>query len=388
MGRAETRLGSGSRAAARITRLLGAGACMGGAALAWGLVEAEAYVLRSRTVAVEWPRRAQRAGEQPKGKESGGDEAGYPGHQPLRVLHLSDLHLTARNRRRSAWTASLARLEPDLIVATGDFIAAPDALDILARTLAPFEGTPGVFVYGSNDYFAPRPRNPFDYLKSDSRPGARRLAQQDTLPTAELTALLEGLGWLNLNNARGRVHAAGWTIDCVGVDDPHIDRDAYPGLYACGVERVADAAGKHANACGGAVSRETGRAGDNQAGIGIRAGADLRVGVTHAPYVRVLDEMAADGCELIFAGHTHGGQLGIPGYGAIITNSDLPRQFASGTFAWPAGERADVIRYDGGLATRPGSAAVTVSAGLGTSPYVPIRINRRPEAVLLNVVAA
>ncbi len=52
-------------------------------------------------------------------------------------------------------------------------------------------------------------------------------------------------------------------------------------------------------------------------------GADLNIGVTHAPYLRLLDAMTADGMDLIFAGHTHGGQVCVPGYGALITNCDL-----------------------------------------------------------------
>jgi predicted MPP superfamily phosphohydrolase len=42
----------------------------------------------------------------------------------------------------------------------------------------------------------------------------------------------------------------------------------------------------------------------------------LTVGVTHAPYQRVLDAMTADGAGLVIAGHTHGGQLCLPGWGA------------------------------------------------------------------------
>ena len=47
------------------------------------------------------------------------------------------------------------------------------------------------------------------------------------------------------------------------------------------------------------------------------------MGVVHAPYLRVLDAFTADGYPLILAGHTHGGQLCIPFYGALVTNCDL-----------------------------------------------------------------
>ena len=62
--------------------------------------------------------------------------------------------------------------------------------------------------------------------------------------------------------------------------------------------------------------------------------AALTVGVTHAPYQRVLDAMAADGAGLVLAGHTHGGQLCVPGYGALVTNCDLDRGRAKGLSRW------------------------------------------------------
>ena len=80
----------------------------------------------------------------------------------------------------------------------------------------------------------------------------------------------------------------------------------------------------------------------------------LRLGVTHAPYLRVLDAMADDQLDLVFAGHTHGGQLCLPGVGALVTNCDLPRSQARGLH-------------------RRGDMWLHVSAGLGTSPTAPVR---------------
>ena len=118
------------------------------------------------------------------------------------------------------------------------------------------------------------------------------------------------------------------------MDDPHIGRDRY-----------ADVAGP------------------------FDPDADLRLGVAHAPYRRVLDAMAADGADLILAGHTHGGQVCLPWVGALVTNCDLPRSQAKGLSGWR-------------------ESALHVSAGLGTSPYTPIRLACRPEATVLTVVAA
>ena len=58
--------------------------------------------------------------------------------------------------------------------------------------------------------------------------------------------------------------------------------------------------------------------------------AALRLGVMHAPYHRVVDRMVADGFGLVLAGHTHGGQLRVPGVGALVTNCDLDPDRARG----------------------------------------------------------
>jgi len=104
-----------------------------------------------------------------------------------------------------------------------------------------------------------------------------------------------------------------------------------------------------------------------------RDAADVTIGVTHAPYRRVIDAMAYDGLDLILAGHTHGGQVAIPGYGALVSNCDLDPRRAKGLSRHSAGGH---------------TAWMHVSAGLGTSPYAPIRFACPPEATLLTLVAA
>ena len=305
-GMADRRLG---------TALAVAGAA--GAGLAWALAEAHWYALRQATVPVL-----------------------PPGSAPLRVLHLSDLHLTPRQDGKIEWLRGLAALEPDLVIDTGDNFADPDGLPALLFALEPLLELPGAFVMGSNDYYAPKPKNPLRYLTPDARHPERELVRQ---PAEELVAAFTAAGWADLDNRRDTVTAGGRSIALVGVDDPHIGRDAFPG--------------------------------PDQAA----SGADLRLGVTHAPYRRVLDAMAGDGCDLILAGHTHGGQLCLPGVGALVTNCDLDRGRAKGLHGWP-GPRPD----EGGT----DSTWLHVSAGLGTSPYAPVRFACRPEVTLLTLVPA
>ena len=252
------------------------------------------------------------------------------GQRPLRILHLSDLHLVPGQRAKADWVRSLAALEPDLVVDTGDNLAHMDAVPSVLDALGPLLAHPGVFVFGSNDYYAPRPKNPARYLLPNG--GPKRL-DGPLLPVDDLREGLEAAGWVDLNNRRARVEADGRALELVGTDDAHVGRDRYA--------RVAGPPD---------------------------AAADLTIGVTHAPYRRVLDAMAGDALPLILAGHTHGGQLCVPGFGALVTNCDLPRRQASG-----------LSRWDGSW--------LHVSAGLGTSPYTPVRFACPPEATLLTLVA-
>jgi predicted MPP superfamily phosphohydrolase len=304
-------------------RLLGGAAALGAAGVAYAHVETKLFTVRHVTVPVL-----------------------PPGQADLRVLHVSDLHVVPSQRTKLAWIRSLAELRPDLVVDTGDNLADVGAVGPLLDALEPLLATtPGVFVMGSNDYFGPRPKNPARYLRRDARV---LHAEPIDLPWQDLARAFTAAGWKDLANRRDVVEAAGRTVACVGVDDPHLDRDAFP-------PAASDGAGPDGCA------------------------PDLRLGVAHAPYVRVLDAMHADGVDAVLAGHTHGGQLRVPFYGALVTNCDLDRGRVSGLHGWP-GPRPDA---PGGA----GSTWLHVSAGAGTSPYAPVRFACRPEATLLTLIA-
>lgn len=266
------------------------------------------------------------------------------GEPDVRVLHISDLHLVPRQRRKLAWIRSLAELQPDLVVDTGDNLADVGAVEPLLDALEPLLATtPGVFVMGSNDYWGPKPKNPARYLLPDSRV---RHPEPTPLPWHGLVAGFTSAGWKDLDNRRDDVVLRdGRKLTFVGTDDPHLDLDEMP-------------------------ARPAGTTADD--GL-------LHLGVTHAPYQRVLKDFQDDGAALILAGHTHGGQLCVPGFGALVTNCDLDRRRASGLHGWP-GARPD--RRNGS-----GSTWLHVSAGAGTSPYTPVRFACRPEATLLTLTA-
>jgi uncharacterized protein len=261
------------------------------------------------------------------------------GHGPLRVLHLSDLHLTPGQRRKQDWVRDLASLRPDLVVNTGDNIAHRDSVPALIASLGELLAVPGVFVFGSNDYYSPTLRNPLRYLLPDN---GKRHVDSAALPHGELRAALVGAGWRDLTNRRDELEVGGTRLAFAGVDDPHLEYD-----------RLDEISGP------------------------ADPGADVRVGVSHAPYLRVLDQFAADCYDLVFAGHTHGGQVRLPGVGALTTNCDLETERARGLHRHPA----DSASGD------PGSLWLHVSAGLGTSPFAQVRVACRPEATLLTLTA-
>jgi predicted MPP superfamily phosphohydrolase len=232
-------------------------------------------------------------------------------------------------RRKQAWVAALAGIDPDMVVVTGDNMSSPSSVPGVLRALEPFLSLPGAFVFGSNDYRGPVWANPLRYLLPD-----REYVQGVDLPFEELRGAFVSAGWVDLNNARTVIKAGGRSVELVGVDDPHVSRDDY-----------ASVAG------------------------GISGGADLHIGVTHTPASRVLNAMAEDGFSLLLAGHTHGGQVCVPGYGALTTNCDLPLSMAKGVHRWPGSD-----------------AWLHVSAGLGTHPTAPVRFACRPEASVLTLI--
>jgi uncharacterized protein len=305
---------SATRVPRAVATSLGAVAAIGASCLAYaGLYEIDAFRLRRVDVPV------------------------LPaGRRPLRVLHLSDLHLTPTDVRRQRWVSGLAALEPDLVINTGDNLAHEDSVPYVLRTLGRLLDKPGVYVWGSNDYYAPTFKNPLGYLlRPSDRPGPRKLA----LPWRDLGRGFQEAGWSDLTHASPTIEIGGVRIGFRGTDDAHLGLDRYATI----------------------------------AGPVDRADVDVAIGVTHAPYRRILDAMAFDGHDLIVAGHTHGGQVCVPGYGALVTNCDLDTARVKGLSQHTAGGRTSWLH---------------VSAGLGTSPYAPFRFACPPEATLLTLTPA
>ena len=140
------------------------------------------------------------------------------GSPELRVLHFSDLHLTPRREREIADIRSWADLTPDLVVSTGDFLGHKDAINTALYALEPLLDTPGLYVFGSNDYYGPRFKNPLTYLKRDT--GIRIFGEK--LNTEDLDARLQARGWRNLNTSKIRIEIKGVSIEARDLSDAEI----------------------------------------------------------------------------------------------------------------------------------------------------------------------
>ncbi|HTG47147.1 MAG TPA: metallophosphoesterase [Actinomycetota bacterium] len=245
------------------------------------------------------------------------------GPERLSILHLSDLHFVREDPKKSRFLATLP--PADVTVVTGDFLAEPEAVDAAVGGVRPVRGRlASWFVLGSNDYYAPRPRNYFSYF------GEEQLKRPRPRPgnAPQLVARLGADGWNDLTNTRQLVDLDGLPVELLGLGDAHIQRHDLRIAPRRSLERFG-------------------------------------VAVMHSP--DSAPETASLGYEFLMAGHTHGGQVCLPIVGALVTNCSMPRRLVAGLF-------------------RMGSAVLYTSPGLGTSKFAPFRFWCRPTATVLELV--
>jgi predicted MPP superfamily phosphohydrolase len=249
------------------------------------------------------------------------------GSNPITVLQIGDIHMAPWQKSKQRFIQSLTKYPIDLVVNTGDNLGHPKAISSLLQALGPLLSKPGVFVNGSNDYFGPVMKNPLGYIFHTSHaPNSARL------DTATMTNAFEQAGWVNLNNKTSDLVVAGNKIRFIGLDDYHIGY------------------------------------GDSSK---LSASSDFTIALTHAPYLEAVETLTRLGAELIFVGHTHGGQVRIPFLGALTTNSNLPNKFARGLSGWSFEGKSSIL---------------SVVAGLGNSIFAPVRFACFPEVRLITLL--
>jgi predicted MPP superfamily phosphohydrolase len=243
----------------------------------------------------------------------------------LSILHVSDIHHTDARARVVRFLRSVPQHvgRPDIVIATGDLIEDDSGIEPITAALNMLEARYGRFyVLGSHDYYQSRFQSYTKYFSSkrDAPPVKRA-------DTALLERKLQDGGWVSLMNRTELIDTAAGRIRVAGVDDPYLDRDTDTHIQRSSGERFA-------------------------------------IGLTHSP--DSISRWMLTGFDLVLAGHTHAGQVRLPGVGALVTNSDLPSALAGGLH-------------------RIGAGWLHVSPGLGTGRFAPIRFNCRPEVTLLEV---
>jgi len=254
----------------------------------------------------------------PKGSTTGNGGR----HHFLRILHISDLHLLEQDLHKAEFLDNITDDDYDLVVLTGDIFQNEGGF-VHWQSLLRRKPRLGAFaVLGNHDYFV------YDWYQktigrltksSRSRPKERR-------DVSAWIKHLEQAGYRVLQNEVVNLNEVG--ISILGVDYPTIERDLLNGLVA--------------------------RVPRNQ----------LLFALFHLPYK--LKMLCEAGVKLGFGGHTHGGQVRIPGIGAVFTDSELAKHEASGLI-WR------------------GDTAFHISRGLGADPRTNFRLFCPPHATILEV---
>lgn len=250
---------------------------------------------------------------------------------PMTVVLVADLHLGGPDPRLRALLHEVALAhQPDLVVAAGDLCGAVGSEPAVVDALAPLvdDGVPGLVVLGSNDRWAPAPKHPLVYFTDPSH----RIVGPE-LDTPGLVRELVTTGWRVLEDERATVATSRGTVEVAALHDPHLSDLPLP-------------------------SADEVRLGDPD--------AVLRLGLVHAPYTAAVSTLVDAGADLVLSGHTHGGQVRLPGVGAVTANCDLPLDRARGSSRW-------------------GNAWLHVTPGLGQSRYAPFRFGCRPEVTVLRL---
>ena len=197
---------------------------------------------------------------------------------------------------------------------------------------------PGAFVLASNDYYAPRPEEPAQVLLARPQAGARR----PSCPWRDLRDGMLARGWLDLTNAAGELTVGGRRIVFAGVDDSHLKRDRY--------DEVAGPADRGRRRAASAWPTPPSRG--CSTGSPPTATTCCCAGTPTA---------ASCGCRSTARWSPTAASTGTGSAGCTAGPSPRP--------------------------DRPAGTWLHVSAGLGTSPYAPVRFACPPEATLLTLTA-
>lgn len=242
----------------------------------------------------------------------------------LRILHLSDLHFESHDHGLFRFFSRLSQETFDLVLITGDIIDCNAGIKHCIRNLAQLHARYGIFaVLGNHDYYN---YEAFDVMNGNL-PFLNRFPKKLNDADALVRQLRE-LGVHVLLNAEETVVIDGCRVLIRGLDDP-----------------------------------TTGRA-DFKMFDSKPSGELVQILLAHS--IDVLGKIPSDQIDVCLSGHSHGGQIRIPGIGALITHTRFGRKYASG-----------IHDYQG--------TVCVVSRGLHAGRAFRFRFFCPPEAVILEV---
>jgi predicted MPP superfamily phosphohydrolase len=214
------------------------------------------------------------------------------------ILHISDLHADTSVNAMRHLVSVIGGLQYDICVLTGDY---------RGRTYGPFEKSLEII----------------EEIQAQLKgPVYGILGNHDSI---QMAPFMEAMGIHMLFNESEPIFRDGQRIFLAGVDDPHFYR-------ADDVEKAANQIPSDA----------------------------FSILLAHTP--EVYDRAMNAGFDLMFCGHTHGGQLCLPGGIPIKLEAVLPRYMGAGPW-------------------RHGGMVGYTSVGTGTS-ILPVRLNCSPEVTL------
>lgn len=281
----------------------------------------------------------------------------------LTILHLSDFHLRKgfKGSRTFDFVQSLAGREYDLIFITGDMIEDLGNVDYLISMLEPLKAKYGKYaVLGVHDHY----NKAFYEFAKNMFKRKRSYGKQNDFLT--LKSKLGKIGIEILENENRTLKVSGPPadiIEIVGLGDPVIRRTdlikAFKGLETINKEDIVDDLNAEE-----AVTEAFKLA--REAIHKINDPEKLRISLIHTPDAWVLATLAKKDTDIVFAGHTHGGQVRLPLIGAIISGCRIKTKFTSGLFYLQK-----MVLY--------------ISRGLGEGRYSQFRFYCQPEASIVTI---
>lgn len=243
----------------------------------------------------------------------------------LRILHISDIHLTSSTLYRLKPFENLTEKKWDFVVVTGDLIEDDSGIEPVCEALGRLEARYGKYaVLGNHDYICYSAKSIYHWFRIFINTFFELpvpFCNDNDIERLEASLREKGFTLLR-NQLEEVVTENGEKFQIIGIDDPSTGRDKPTGLYSSVNENA------------------------------------FRLVLMHSPHrLRAIYPFKP---EIVLCGHTHGGQIRFPLIGPLSTHSDALRRESSG-----------LVYLEG--------CRVHISPGIGAGRTVPFRILSPPE---------